>query len=228
MIKYPKTGIYKLTAPDGSVYIGKSKCLRKRISKYKVTNCKGQTGVYESYNKYGRENHVFEIISVLPDDITDFDLNNQENAFWYFYKEAGFNMLNINEPGNNKRPAQSAIDKTAAKHRGMKRSEESKRKMSEAAKGKYISPEHRAAISKAVTGNKYALGSKRTKEEIQKLVDIHSKPIIQMDMEFNFIKQWPSAAIAEKELNIDQSSIRKACRMEKYKSAGGFRWKFFI
>lgn len=51
------------------------------------------------------------------------------------------------------------------------------------------------------------------------------KPIIQMDLNENFIKEWASAGKAGKELNIDSSCIIKVCK-NKRQSAGGYKWKY--
>lgn len=63
-----------------------------------------------------------------------------------------------------------AIEKTASAHRGMKRSEETKKKMSEAKKGnkgrlgKPHSEESKQKMSKAKLGNKVNVGRQRTEE----------------------------------------------------------------
>ena len=51
------------------------------------------------------------------------------------------------------------------------------------------------------------------------------KPIIQIDLNENFIKEWTSAGKAGKELNIDSSGITKVCK-NKRQSAGGYKWKY--
>ena len=48
-------GIYKITNPNGKVYIGQSIDIDKRWNKYKVKNCKPQIRLYNSLNKYGGE-----------------------------------------------------------------------------------------------------------------------------------------------------------------------------
>jgi len=50
-------------------------------------------------------------------------------------------------------------------------------------------------------------------------------PIIQMDMNGNFIREWPGAFAAESSLGISNSLITKCCRNNKY-SGGGFRWRY--
>ena len=51
------------------------------------------------------------------------------------------------------------------------------------------------------------------------------KPVIQYDLNGNFIKQWISAKQAGEILNINRISIGAVCRGEK-NTSGGFKWKF--
>ena len=55
-------GIYKITSPSERVYIGQSVDIKRRWSKHKIRNCKGQTRLWESFRKYGHDRHIFEII----------------------------------------------------------------------------------------------------------------------------------------------------------------------
>ena len=55
-------GIYKITSPSGKIYIGESKNVHKRFSKYRNYICEDQTKLYRSLKKYNVENHIFEII----------------------------------------------------------------------------------------------------------------------------------------------------------------------
>ena len=52
-------------------------------------------------------------------------------------------------------------------------------------------------------------------------------PVIQLTMEGEFIREWPSIHAAHLALNIDSKSITGCCRgYYGNKSAGGFRWKY--
>jgi hypothetical protein len=51
------------------------------------------------------------------------------------------------------------------------------------------------------------------------------KPINQYDLNNNFIKTWPSAKEAAEKLNFDNADIGKCCR-GKYKTSGGYVWKY--
>lgn len=60
--------------------------------------------------------------------------------------------------------------------------------------------------------------SKTTYEKIR-------KPIYQMDMSDNFLKEYSSRKEAAESLNIDAGSITN-CAVGKRKSAGGFKWSY--
>lgn len=54
----------------------------------------------------------------------------------------------------------------------------------------------------------------------------NAKKVAQYDLNNNFINEFPSAATAARELGLDSSVISKVCRGDKYKSHGGFKFKY--
>ena len=56
------SGIYKITNPKGAIYIGSSKHIEKRFAQYKNLRSNEQHKLRNSINKYGYENHNFEIL----------------------------------------------------------------------------------------------------------------------------------------------------------------------
>ena len=120
-------------------------------------------------------------------------------------------MLNIREPGSNGRLSEESKRLIGLKNKGKrpmlgkKHSEETKRKIANSHKGKKVSKDH---IEKLHKGQILA----------------NSKPIEQYDLEGNFIKNWQSATIAAKELNLHPTSIRH-CVQGKTKTSGGYIWK---
>ena len=112
-------GIYKITSPTGKIYIGQSWNIKRRVKDYKNGRAKGQPYLHNSLVKYGKASHKFEVIHKLEETVTQEDLNYWETLYWQKCKDEGINVLNVKEPGSN------------GKH-----SEESKRKVSEAMKGK--------------------------------------------------------------------------------------------
>lgn len=114
--------IYKITSPTSKIYIGQTWDWDNRINDYFYFRCKGQRKLYNSLKKYGFEAHKIEILLIFHDTISQESLDFYEIYWWKYYKDLGFNMLNIKEPGS----------------RG-KHSEETKRIISENHKRKKVS-----------------------------------------------------------------------------------------
>ena len=55
-------GIYKITNPNGRVYIGQSQNITNRMKNYMGLDCKKQPRLHRSLLKYGYDLHLFEII----------------------------------------------------------------------------------------------------------------------------------------------------------------------
>ncbi len=61
-------GIYMITTPFGSKYIGKSTDIYELFAKYRRLDCKTRAGLYTSLRKHGVDKHKFEILAVCEDD----------------------------------------------------------------------------------------------------------------------------------------------------------------
>lgn len=57
------------------------------------------------------------------------------------------------------------------------------------------------------------------------LKDERRKPVIQMDLQGNFITQYNSVSEAARQTGISKTCIARCCRVERDKS-GGFKWKY--
>ena len=81
------TGIYKITNPNGKVYIGQSVDIEKRwkAHKYLHNKDKHQYHLYNSFKNYGFEKHIFQVIE-------ECDVN-QLNERERFYQEK-YNSIN--------------------------------------------------------------------------------------------------------------------------------------
>ena len=106
-----------------------------------------------------------------------------------------------------KRPAMELIFLTPTVHqqfhkKGVQLSEAHKRALSEAHNGVPLSEEHKQAISEAL-----------------------SKKIMQFTKSGEFVREWPSAYEASRQLGIAQPSICRCCN-GKLKSAGGYVWEY--
>lgn len=66
------SGIYRITSPNGMIYIGQSVNLNKRFKTYLyIKSSKGMRKIYNSFLKYGIENHTFCVIKFC--DISELD-----------------------------------------------------------------------------------------------------------------------------------------------------------
>lgn len=122
------SGIYKITNPNGKVYIGQSVNVEKRLSHYKRLDCKEQPKLLNSLKKYGVKNHIFEIICYC--DVSK--LNELERHYQ--------DLFNVITKGLNCRLTK-ANDKTGFL------SKETKLKMSNSQKGRIVSEESKLKMS---------------------------------------------------------------------------------
>lgn len=146
------SGVYRLIFPSGKLYIGKSIELKARMEKYRYLACKPQIKLYRAIKKYGWGNVKIEILLYS----TNNDILNEMEKFYIKYYnsiESGYNLTGGGE-GFRKR-----------------HSEESKRKMSLAQKGRIISKETREKISKNSAHIKWWLGKSPTQETRNKIRD---------------------------------------------------------
>ena len=71
----------------------------------------------------------------------------------------------------------------------------------------------------------YTLGNCRFIENNENSAKDKRKPILQLDLKDNFIKEWRSQSEVSRQLGINQGNIGSCCRKERTQ-AGGFRWQF--
>jgi len=90
-----KKGIYKITNPNGEIYVGQSKNIEKRWEQYMNNPSKHQPKLFYSFLKYGLINHVFEIIEECN------NLNEREK-YWINHFKSLDNGLNGDNILNSK------------------------------------------------------------------------------------------------------------------------------
>lgn len=108
--------------------------------------------------------------------------------------------------------------------------EETKKKMSDAHKGKHsgengywygkhLSEEHKRKIGRK------SLGRKHSDEEKKKISEGRKKPIVQLTKDGEYITEFPSGLDAEIETGINRGHISDCCK-GKRKTTGGYMWRF--
>lgn len=173
-------GIYKITSPSNRIYIGQSIRLEERLLEYtKQKNCDRQPKLFNSFIKYGIENHKIEIL----EECTIVDLNCRER-YWQDFYSVIINGLNC------------ILTKTTDKKSVFSISV--REKMSIAKKGKKQSEEH---INKRVISKKGYIHSDETKNKIALK---HSK--ILLDLNTGIF--YDSILIASKTFNINLSTLK--------------------
>ena len=224
-------GIYKITNPKGKIYIGQSRDIEHRFYYYKLSSkwIKEQRKLYNSLQKYGYENHMFETIEECSEDLL-----NKKEIYWINYFDSvnkGLNLKygglggkhseetkqNISKSLMGKKQSKETIEKRSQKLKGQKRSDYTKQLMSEARKGKIITWGDKISEAK--------LGKPKPKGFGKKLALINSKPIEQYHPNGTLLNIFPSAVEAMRQTGIKNDNI-SMCLRGKSKSAGGFVWKY--
>jgi group I intron endonuclease len=172
-------GIYKIINPSGKIYIGESINIKERWDNYKRLECKRQRKLYYSLNKYGYDNHIFEILMECKSE----DLKYFESCFQEIYVcvEKGLNLRYTGRDEkkqvwsyeSRQRASESKKGKSAW-NKGKKTSKESIEKTRKALIKHYENKENRDKISntlKKAYENGYinpSKGIKKTQEQIDK------------------------------------------------------------
>jgi len=254
--------VYMHIPPSGKRYVG----ITIQNAKKRWMNGWGyhaQPYFYRSILKYGWDEFEHKI---LFENLTKEEAEQKEIQLISFYRsnnrEYGYNIAN----GGN------CIGTC---------SEETKKKTSEALKGREFSEETRKKLSKALKGKKYSLetieklrefhlgkilpveqrnkisaankGKKKSKEQIENLIKINTgskrslesrkkmsdakkgkylgakspsaKPVIQFDLNGNYLRKFGCVKEAEAFLGMGRTHISCCCN-GKLKSSCGFIWKF--
>lgn len=175
-------GIYKITNPNGKVYIGQSINILYRMRRYSYCNCKHQPKLYNSLKKYGWSEHQFEIIEECSIE----QLNEREIYWGNFYNTLEKSGLNL-RLGNGLGIV----------------SNEFRAKVSKGNLGKNKSIQHRNNISKARQG---MIFTQDHKDNMSKSRKKYTVLCIQNN------KIYPSANQASKDLNIPPCAVMNICR----------------
>lgn len=215
--------VYKHVCPDGRVYIGLTS--QKPMARWQGGNgYKGNSYFTRAIKKYGWEN--FEHV-ILAENLNEHDAKAMEIGLISFYRsnerKYGFN---ISSGGESKK--------------GTTISDWQKQRISEASKGRFVSEETRKKLSKASRktwsdvdfkqkmreknlGEKNPqFGVKRTSAEKLRR---GAKPILQYDMDGNFIAEYISCHEASEKTGVCRDLIGKCCR-GIYKQGRGFIWRY--
>lgn len=214
-------GIYKITSPKNIIYIGQSINIAQRFKQHKYSinsKKKLQKDLYESYFKYGFNNHIFEVIHEFKFKVTQEVLDEYEDLYIKRYIELGFMLFNKKSGGvltcklteDHKKSLSKNFPNDLKERYTNERSGELNYFF-----GKTHSDKTRKVMSEKKLG-KY-LGDKNPK----------AKAIIQYDLNMNLIAEFSTINEAAEKLGISRQSINGCCG-EWNKTAHGFIWRYKI
>lgn len=212
--------VYMITSPTGRIYVGSTVDIEERWNIYRLYHCKDQPKLYNSLKKYGYEAHIKEI--VWAGELCD--MYKYETMIGF-----GFNVL---EPEN----LTLALPPNGSSYSFI--SEETKKKLSIANKGRKPTDECRRKSIEASMGNKFRL-NKFHSVEVRNKISIGTKnsssfqesmknkriSILQLDLQGNFIREWTCCLEAAETLKISKGNITSCCKGTRNQT-GGFKWKY--
>ena len=230
--------VYKIISPSGKIYIGESGDINTSFRYDNNLQCKNQVRLYNSFSKYGVENHIFEIL----EEGDDIDLLNRERFYQLKYNAIGKQGLNcqLTEVNGKKYShSQATKDKIGRASLNRKHSDETRAKISRNITGRKLSKEHKLKMSINRTGKPLSNKTKRkiskshkgkvlsqiTKDKISKIqtgrklneswkqsirdASPRKKTVLQLDLDGNIICRWSSVREVTRKLGIDNGSISK-------------------
>ena len=205
--------VYIHKFPNGKVYIG----ITRQEPKIRWGGGNGYVRneyMHRAIKKYGWENieHI-----ILFDGLSEEDACEIEKLLIKKYraneKEFGYN---IESGGQCSNLAESTKQKLREAHIGKSASEETREKM-RASRNRFIS-ENPEEYKKIMENMMLA---------VEKAAELKRKPVIQYDLDGNFLAVWNSTREAERVLGIYHSHISKCCnKAPKCNTAGGYRWEY--
>ena len=215
------THIYTLSCPESRLvrYVGKSDNPHKRYQRHMegVDGTKNSSWIISLKNKGLKP--VMEIVDKVP--YCDWELH--EIRYINLFKAMGANLNNLQSGGSRPKDHKESI---------------AKRIKTKSNKPYVLSDKQKDNVEKLVArmkkcgpwnkGKRYTVDltdEQRLKKSIAQTGRHQSKPVLQYDLNGVFIKEWTGAYQAYKTLGISFKNISSNCK-GRYKSAGGFIWKF--
>ena len=143
-------GIYKITNPNGKIYVGQSINIENRLKQHRFGHDGKKTRIYNSIKKYGWDSHTIDILEEC-----EIELLNERERYWQEY----FNSF---EKGLN-----AMLTETSAKRREF--GEDSKKNLKSSKK--VYSNEGLQSLKEKLSGkNNPFYGKTHSKEVLEKII----------------------------------------------------------
>lgn len=186
---------------------------------------KDQSVFCRAIKKYGWDN--FEHI-IFAENLTKEEAEVMEVGLIALYKtnccryrnpSYGYNMTDGGDGHAGWIPTEENRRNMSNAQKGKKLSDEHKLKISLSGKGRTFSSKHKEKISQALKGRTFS------EEALKKNSQKHSVPVVRLTIDGDFISRFESIKVATIQMNIRKTSIIDCCKGRR-KSAGGFMWMY--
>lgn len=213
--------IYKITNPNGRLYVGKTYNTRKRINAHRCASKKERTGIIllNSIRKYGWENHKFDIIEEIADE-----LMNEREMFWiaelktYCYEYPG--QMNMTKGAEGQRST-------------WMHDIERRKKASKSAKGegnnffgKRHTEKNKKLIGELTRARHLERGTRIPEWGAEKGRNVVRRPVVCYNMDGCFLSEYTSLTDAANKLKIAVESVKDSLKKDTWvRSKYFFRYK---
>lgn len=221
---------------NGKKYVGKAVDIKQREYTWNTISHHYAGKVIDAARaKYGIDNFDFEILKECEDK----ELNQWET---YYIKELntkvpyGYNLTDGGDGTLGFSLSEETRKKLSEAHKGKKLSQETKNKMSISKKGEknnfYGKRHTEESIEKMSESHKgkqtWMKGKHHTEETKKKMSEIHSKAVLQIDKNTNeIIAEFPSLKQIKRDLGFSFGNISRCClNKPHYNTAYGYKWQF--
>lgn len=227
-----ETGIYTITnIIDNKIYVGSARTTFKKRKNHHFHHLRkgthGNRHLQNAWNKYGESSFKFEILEeCIPENCISQEtywcniLDSLNSKFGYNIELPQIGAFGIKRTKETKR-------KISIKLTGRKIPQEVKDKISKTTKGnKYISSEHRKIISKIHKGKILSENTKRKiRENSPKIRPYKYIKVNQFDKTMKEIKKWNSIKEIVETTSISYTAISNNLK-NRSRTAGGYIFKY--
>lgn len=169
--------------------------------------------ITKAIKKYGRDNFTRQILA----EVESYEIMRELEEYWCEYFNVKDNELFYNKTNKGVGAPKGWV---MGEETRLTKNIKQRGKPKHTLKSKQQLREKRLGID--YFGNK---GKKLDKEHKRKAAENRYKPVLQFDLEDNFIKEWESATIVGKINNWNRGNIHDCCR-GKQKTSYGYKWKY--
>lgn len=226
--------VYVLTDPrypDDVRYVGVTVNPQRRMREHILEAKNGKRSHRANWIRSLLNDELLPIMAEI-DETNNEEWQQCEVAWIAYYREMGCDLVNSTDGGEgvrghikseeHRRKQSEAMSGEKNSLYGKHHSEESKRKISLALSGENHPQYGLRGVNSPHYGKRQSVETRRKKSELSPT----KKPVLQYDKFGHFIRQWDGVRIAERETGICLQNIIQCCKKNGYKSAGGFVWRY--